>query len=275
MWSNLNPSGSGLCFMNRIDERLASVRLKARPALVPYLTAGYPSIELTVPLASAVLSSGADMLELGIPFSDPLADGPTIQMTSFEALKNGMSVGRALEIGKEIRERDRESPLIFMGYFNPFLKYGTAQLLKDMNASGIDGIIVPDLPQEEAEVFGNKCSEYGVYLIPLLAPTSTDERIYSACEQAKGFVYCVSLTGVTGARSSLSSGVHDLVLRIREFTDLPVLVGFGISRKEDVRRISQFADGAVVGSAFLDAVSKASAGKETDVAADFVRALLP
>lgn len=260
--------------MNRIDERLALVKSKSRPALVPYLTAGYPSIELTVPIASAVLSSGADMLELGIPFSDPLADGPTIQMTSFEALKNGMSVSTAMEIGKEIRECDGEAPLIFMGYFNPFLRYGTAKLLQDMNASGIDGIIIPDLPQEEAEVFGNICGEYGVYLIPLLAPTSTDERIYSACEEANGFVYCVSLTGVTGARSNLSSGVDDLVLRIREFTDLPVLVGFGVSRKEDVRRISQFANGAVVGSAFLDAISKADLGKETDRAVDFVKGLL-
>ncbi|MBE42430.1 MAG: tryptophan synthase subunit alpha [Chloroflexi bacterium] len=258
---------------NRIDQRLEKLSSENKPALVPYLTVGYPTVELTVPIATKVLSSGADMLELGIPFSDPLADGPTIQETSFIALENGTTISTAIESVREIRTIDSESPLIFMGYFNPFLRYGFENLLMDIKSAGVDGLIVPDLPTEESDVLFAECRKQSIHLIPLLAPTSTDERIESACKTAGGFIYCVSLTGVTGARNRLSSGVEELVRRIRAFTDLPVLVGFGISSQSDVDRIGQFANGAVVGSAFLDAVSGADFGKEVETASEFVRGL--
>jgi len=260
-------------FKNRIDYCLEKVGTENRPALVPYLTVGYPTLELTVPIATKILSSGADMLELGIPFSDPLADGPTIQNTSFKALDNGVTIGTAIDSVKGIRVDNKESPLIFMGYFNPFLRYGFEKLLIDAKLAGVDGLIVPDLPAEESGELSEKCQDQGIHMIPLLAPTSTDERIESACKNAGGFIYCVSLTGVTGARNRLSSGVEDLVQRIRSYTDLPVLVGFGVSTRTDVERIGQFASGAVVGSAFLDAVAKSDLGKEIETASQFVKGL--
>jgi len=258
---------------NRIDLRLEKLSSENRPALVPYLTVGYPTVKLTVPIATKILSSGADMLELGIPFSDPLADGPTIQATSFKALKNGTTIGIAIELVREIRTIDNVSPLIFMGYFNPFFRYGFENLLMDIKSAGVDGLIVPDLPTEESDVLFAECRKQGIHLIPLLAPTSTDGRIESACKTAGGFIYCVSLTGVTGARNRLSAGVEGLVRRIRAFTNLPVLVGFGISNQSDVEKIGQFANGAVVGSAFLDAVASSDLGKEVETASQFVRGL--
>jgi tryptophan synthase alpha chain len=259
--------------VNRIDETLASIRIEKKIALVPYLTVGYPTISLSGDLALSVLSSGADMVELGIPFSDPLADGPTIQMTSQRALENGVTLQTAFDTVRQIRFSDTKSPLIFMGYFNPFLRYGLSKLIKDSSSIGIDGLIIPDLPTEESYFLVKEAQKSQVHLIPLLAPTSTDERIESACEIAGGFIYCVSLTGVTGARSGLDSGVESLVGRIRKYTDLPIMVGFGVSRKEDVENIGYFADGAVVGSALLDAISNSNKGEELNAAANFVSGL--
>ena len=258
---------------NRIDYCLERVGAENRPALVPYLTVGYPTVELTVPIATKILASGADMLELGIPFSDPLADGPTIQDTSFKALENGVTITTAIDSVKGIRVDNNDSPLIFMGYFNPFHRYGFDKLLIDIKSAGVDGLIVPDLPAEESGILSEKSRDQGIHMIPLLVPTSTDERIESACKNAGGFIYCVSLTGVTGARNRLSTGVEELVQRIRAFTDLPVLVGFGVSTHSDVERIGQFASGAVVGSAFLDAVAKSDLGREVDTASQFVKGL--
>ena len=258
---------------NRIDLKLLEVKSENRPALVPYLTVGYPSIKLSAEIALKTLVSGADMLELGIPFSDPIADGPTIQKTGFKALENGVSLSVCMDVLTKVREENNDSPIIFMGYFNPFLQYGLERFMGDASDRGLDGLIIPDLPMEESVVISEQCRKNGIHHIPLLAPTSTKERIKSSCEQAGGFIYCVSLTGVTGARDGLSKGVENLVERIRVHTNLPVLVGFGVSQKKDVEMISKFADGAVVGSAFLDHIANSSEGSEISSAGELIESI--
>ncbi len=258
---------------NRIDSTLAALRAEGKAALAPFVTLGYPDVPTSEAMAVAILESGGDMLELGIPFSDPLADGPTVQMTSFRALENGANLRGALASLQRLRQKGVDSPLIFMGYLNPFLNYGIEAFARDASNAGMDGIIIPDLPPEEAPPYQAILESEGIHLIPLLAPTSTDERIKRACKQASGFIYCVSVTGVTGARSELSGGVEGLARRIREHTDLPILVGFGVSRQEHVDSISRFADGAVVASAMLDNVSRVPIENAAETAAEFVRGL--
>ena len=258
---------------NRIDVRLKELREAGETALAPFVTIGFPDIETSEDLVEVIAQSGGDMLELGIPFSDPLADGLTVQKASFRALENGVSVTTSLGVLRRLRGRGVEAPLIFMGYFNPFLRYGTERFVADAAEAGLDGIIVPDLPPEEAGPFKELCESRGIYLVPLLAPTSTDERIAQACKGANGFIYCVSLTGVTGARQELSSGLSDMVGRIRRHTDLPVLVGFGVSSRQHVTEIGRFADGAVVASALLDAIDRSTADQVLETASEFVRKL--
>ncbi len=259
---------------NRIDSKILSTKSDNRPALVPYLTVGYPRIEESADIALKVLGSGADMLELGVPFSDPIADGPTIQKTSFKALENGVSLSVCMDVLTTIRKSDDSSPIIFMGYFNPFLQYGLESFLSDASERGLDGLIIPDLPMEESEAISRRCMENGIHHIPLLAPTSTEERIKLSCEHAGGFIYCVSLTGVTGARDGISTDVEGLVSKIRSHTNLPVLVGFGVSQKRDVEKISKFAEGAVVGSAFLDHISGAEQGDVIESASEFIKNII-
>ena len=258
---------------NRIDTVLDRLRESGRTALVPYITVGFPDIPTSEDLAKTILESGGDMLELGVPFSDPLADGPTIQMTSYRALQNGVTVRECLDVVRRLRASGVESPLIFMGYYNPYLRYGPERFLDDAAAAGLDGMIVPDLPTEESKQFGEMCASRGIHLIPLLAPTSSDERIEDACKAARGFIYCVSLTGVTSARSTLSRATSGLVERIRQHTELPILVGFGVSRPEHLVEIGTYAEGAVVGSALLDAVDNAPPDGKVDAARDFIHAL--
>ena len=241
----------------------------------PFITIGFPDVPTSVEVAAALLSSGADMLELGIPFSDPLADGTTVQKTSYRALREGVTVGTGLDVVRQLRGRGIDAPLVLMGYFNPFLSYGQEALVQDAAEAGVDGLIVPDLPHEEADPLRQLCESSGLYLIPLLAPTSTDQRIALACKRAGGFIYCVSVTGVTGARAGLSEGLEGMVARIRRHTDLPVLVGFGVSSKRHVETIRRFADGVVVASALLDAVGSAPDKEAARVAGEFVRALRP
>ena len=258
---------------NRIDVKLQELKVARKTALAPFITIGFPDVETSVALAKAIVQAGADILEMGIPFSDPLADGPTVQMSSFRALQQGVNVRVSLDVARRLRHDGVDAPLIFMGYYNPFLRYGASDLVRDAAKAGVDGLIVPDLPPEESGPFKDLCDSRGLYLIPMLAPTSTDERIAQACRDAKGFIYCVSLTGVTGARTELASGLADLVGRIQRHTDLPVLVGFGVSQREHVEAIGRFADGAVVGGALVDAIDKAPKGMAVQVAAEFVARL--
>ena len=258
---------------NRIDTVLGKLRESGRTALAPYITIGFPDVPTSEEIVRTILASGGDMLELGVPFSDPLADGPTIQMTSYRALQNGVTVRECLNVVRRLRASGVESPLIFLGYYNPYLRYGLDRFLDDAAAAGLDGMIVPDLPTEEATQFGEMCASRGIHLIPMLAPTSSDERIEDACKAAGGFIYCVSLTGVTSARSTLSRATAGLVERIRQHTDLPILVGFGVSRPEHLVEIGTYAEGAAVGSALLDAVDNAPPDGKVDAARDFIHTL--
>lgn len=258
---------------NRIDTTLSRLRENGQQALGPFVTIGFPDIPTSEALARVLLESGGDMLELGVPFSDPLADGPTVQMTSYRALQNGVTVARCVEAVKNLRDSGVESPLVLMGYYNPFLHYGLDTFLDDAAAAGMDGLIVPDLPTEEAAQLSEMAARRDIHMIPLLAPTSSDERIRDACEWAGGFIYCVNFIGVTGARSSSSLSTPALVERIRRHTDLPILVGFGVSRREHIEEIATFADGAIVASALLDAVDSAPDDAKLDTARNFIHTL--
>ncbi len=260
---------------NRIDTIFADTDGSRSPVLGLFVTVGFPDVTTSTEIAEAVLEAGADFLELGVPFSDPLAEGPTIQKTSHRALQQGVNVAVCLDVVRSLRKRGTTSPLIFMGYYNPYLRYGLEEFVGDAAEAGLDGLIVPDLPHEEATTLRELCDSRGIYLIPLLAPTSTDERIAVACEHARGFIYCVSVTGVTGAREQLRSGVEELVSRIRRHTALPILVGFGVKTREHVESIGAFATGAVIGSALLDAVDQAQNGRTVDAAQRFVARVRP
>ena len=260
---------------NRIDIKLAQVKASGRPAVVPWVTVGYPDVETSEALAEAIVRAGGDMLEMGIPFSDPLADGPTIQAASQRALEHGVNIDTALTLLRHLRGKGVEAPLIFMGYLNPLFHYGTKRFAENASAAGLDGIIIPDLPTDEARPYRDTLEEKGIYLIPLLAPTSSEKRIAEACEAAKGFIYCVSLSGVTGARSEVSANTAGLVSRIRQHTDLPVLVGFGVSLRRHVEEIGEYADGAVVASALLNAIDAVPRERVLEVASEFVRGLIP
>lgn len=275
IWNNycLEHSNSVEIMTNRIDETFKRLKQEGKSALAPFVTVGFPDVQSSEDIAVAIVDAGADLLELGIPFSDPLADGPTIQMTSYRALEQGVSLSTSLQMLRNLRSRGVEVPLVFMGYYNPFLHYGLERFVSDAVEAGIDGVIVPDMPTEESGEFKAICEKKELYVIPLLAPTSTDQRIADACKDAKGFIYCVGLTGVTGARRALATGLSDMVSRIRKHTDLPVMVGFGVSQPEHVQQISEFADGAIVASAFLDAIDKASESDRISTAVEFVKNL--
>ncbi len=236
-------------------------QLKGRneKALIAYITAGDPDIQTTGELLKCLVESGADMIELGIPFSDPMADGPTIQEASQRALENRFSIGAILELVRDFRTFS-DIPLILFGYYNPLLQYGLERLARDAGQAGADGFLVVDLPPEEAGDLKKAADSHDLDMIFLLAPTSTDERIAKVAELASGFAYYVSITGVTGARESLAEMMDVYVEKIRKFIDLPVGIGFGVSRPEHVREICGFADAVIVGSAIIKEV-QAHAGK--------------
>jgi len=237
--------------MTRLSDRLAALKTRGEKALVCYTVAGDPSLERTPEIVRALDSAGVDAIELGVPFSDPLADGPSIQAASQRALAQGSSVAKTFEAVRAIR-RESQIPLILMTYFNPTLRYGTERFARDAAAAGVDGVIQTDLTPEEADDWITAARACGLDTVFLLAPTSTDARIELVSRISTGFVYCVSRTGVTGARDDIPAELPDLVRRVKKRTDLPVCVGFGVSKPEHVRRISAFADGVVVGSALVD-----------------------
>ena len=258
---------------NRIDSRLGGLKESGRKALVIYVTAGFPDVETSEAIIEAVVEAGADVIEIGVPFSDPLADGPSVQRSSFLALKNGVNLHTCLEMLRRLRGRDTETPMLFMGYYNPFLQYGLESFASEAFEAGLDGLIVPDLPAEEAAPLRDAVDPKGIHVIPLLAPTSTDPRIVADCARAGGFVYCVSVTGVTGARAQMSSGVSRLVGQIRGHTEVPIMVGFGVSTREHFLEMGKIADGVVVGSALIDAIAEAPRGGEVEAAVKFVESL--
>nr|5EY5_A Chain A, LBCATS-a [synthetic construct]5EY5_C Chain C, LBCATS-a [synthetic construct] len=242
--------------MNRIAEAFEELKKKGEKALIPFITAGDPDLETTLELVRALVEAGADIIELGIPFSDPLADGPTIQRASQRALASGTTLDKVFEMVRELREKNTDVPIVFLTYYNPIFRYGIERFVKECAEAGVDGLIVPDLPPEEAADLAAAAEKYGVDLIFLVAPTSTDERIKMIAKHASGFVYCVSVTGVTGARSEIAADLAELVSRIRKHTDLPIAVGFGISTPEQAAEVAQVADGVIVGSAIVKRIEE-------------------
>jgi tryptophan synthase alpha chain len=256
--------------MDRLKNAFELITEKGNPGVIPFLTVGFPSVKDTIALVQALEQSGAAVIELGVPFSDPLADGPTIQRSSFHALENGVNLGTCLDVCKKLREIGVKVPLVLMGYYNPFFAYGIETFARDANASGVDGVIVPDLPYEESGSFANALSNNDIHLIPLLAPTSTDERIAKSCKAASGFVYCVSLTGVTGARDEIPDGAFTITKRIRKQTSLPIAVGFGISKRKHVEALSNAAQAAVVGSALIQVIENNDDENRIQAVKDFL-----
>ena len=230
------------------------VRAEGRSALMPYFTLGYPTPELSLDILVEISRRGADLIELGVPFSDPLADGPTIQHSTQVALQQGMNLVRCLEMAAELRERGVSQPLILMGYTNPILAYGLERFVEQADRCGVDGFIVPDLPPEEAGPLQTACQIHNLALIHLLAPTSTPERIALAAARASGFLYLVSLTGVTGARQELAPDIGAFIQRVRAASDIPLAVGFGISTPQQAAQVAGLSDGVIVGSALINIV---------------------
>ena len=246
----------------RIAAAFERARAQGRAALIPYVPLGHPTPETSLTLAVAAIESGADLLELGIPFSDPLADGPVIQRATQSALKQGITVVRCLELAQTIRQQEPEAPLIFMGYTNPILAYGEDAFCSACSVAGVDGLIVPDLPPDEGTTLEAACRGTGLALIYMLAPTSTPERVQLVTERSQGFVYLVSVTGITGPRDRLPPDLAAFVERVRAVTAKPLAVGFGIASPKQAGQVASLADGVIVGSALVrlaeeaDAVSK-------------------
>ena len=236
--------------MSRIDEVFKRLKKGNGVALMPFLTAGDPDLDMTGEIIREMEKKGADIIELGIPFSDPLADGPTIQRSSQRALAGGVSLAKILIFLKELR-KDVSVPIVLMGYYNPIFHYGLERFARDAKDAGADGVIVPDLPPEEAEDLIREARRVDLDTVFLLAPTSTLERIERIAAVSRGFLYYVSLTGVTGQRDQLSGDIGLSIAKIREVTSQPICVGFGISKPEHVRTVSRFADGVIVGSALV------------------------
>jgi tryptophan synthase alpha chain len=257
--------------LEHISQTFARVRAEGRAALMPYFTLGYPTPEDSLAILQAIAGAGADLIELGIPFSDPLADGPTIQHSTQVALERGMTLGRALEITAELRSCHVSQPLLLMGYYNPILAYGVERFVRQAVSAGVDGFIIPDLPPEEAADLEAACRLRQCALVYLLAPTSTPERTATITAHTSGFLYLVSVVGVTGRRESLATDLEPFLNRARRAANVPVAVGFGISTPDQAQTVGRLADGVIVGSALIEAVS--GSARPTEAAARFVRSL--
>ena len=239
----------------RIDRRMAKLKAEGRPALVTYFMGGDPDYETSLSIMKALGRSGADIIELGMPFSDPMADGPAIQAAGLRSLKGGQTLVKTLKMAADFRKADDDTPIVLMGYYNPIYIYGVERFLKDARASGIDGLIVVDLPPEMDEELCIPALKGGINFIRLATPTTDDKRLPKVLQNTSGFVYYVSMTGITGSALADTGKVAEAVRRIKGHTDLPVCVGFGVKTAEQARVIGASADGVVVGTAIVNAVA--------------------
>lgn len=259
--------------MGRITERFAALRARSEKALIPFITGGDPDLDTTQAILIAIVRAGADAVEIGVPFSDPIADGPSIQRSSERALRSKTSLRRVLELVRRVRGRI-DVPLLLMGYANPFYAMGEEGFATAAAEAGVDGVIVPDLPPEEGLGLYAALERRGIDGVLLAAPTTKPERLRYLVACTRGFLYYVSLTGVTSARSEIAAGVRDAVLRAKELSTLPVCVGFGISTAAQACEVAGYADGVVVGSALVDRIAKAGSPEAAvDAAARFVAEL--
>ncbi|ADL68749.1 tryptophan synthase, alpha subunit [Thermoanaerobacterium thermosaccharolyticum DSM 571] len=258
--SALNNEMNTVASMNRIDKKFYELKQKGLKAMIPFITAGDPSLDVTVELVFKMEEGGADIIEIGIPYSDPLADGPIIQASSTRALKNGTKINNIMNAVKKIRQKS-EIPLVYLVYYNSIFKYGIERFVNEAKESGIDGLIIPDLPLEERKDIKEISEKYGIYLIPLVAPTSK-ERIKSICESGKGFVYCVSTKGVTGIRNSIETDIKEYMRTVSEYTNMPKAIGFGISGPDMAKRFAPYCDGIIVGSAIVKMINDSRSKEE-------------
>lgn len=258
----------------RIEKVLRNLREKREKSLIIYITAGDPNLKITEELVYSIAEAGADIVELGIPFSDPLADGPTIQQASYRALKGKVTISKILSTIEKIRKKS-SVPIVLMTYYNPIFCYGLDRFVVDSKAVGVDGIIVPDLPLEESEDFRGITDKAGIDLISFLAPTSTPERIAAIAQSARGFIYCVSVVGVTGVKKNFSPKIVEMIEKIRLYTDMPLAIGFGISGPEQAKEATKYADAVIVGSAVVKLIE--NSGKDLPImllqVSNFVKSL--
>jgi tryptophan synthase alpha chain len=251
--------------VSRIAARFAELKRAGRAAFVPFITAGDPDIETTQAILERLPKAGADLIELGIPFSDPMADGPAIQASSLRALQGGMTLVKTLDVVRRFRKHDAKTPIVLMGYYNPIHHYGTARFARDAAQAGVDGLITVDLPPEEDEVLRTPASAHGLDVVRLATPTTDSNRLKVILDGASGFLYYVSIAGVTGTKSFSAAAVREAVAKLKAHTQIPCAVGFGIKTPEQAAEIARFADGAVVGSAIVSLVAEgAKKGRSRD-----------
>ncbi|GAB4335964.1 MAG: tryptophan synthase subunit alpha [Dehalococcoidia bacterium] len=253
----------------RLRERFRT-RDRQRPLFIPYVTAAYPAPSDTVDILLAMEAGGADVIEIGVPFSDPLADGATIQHANEVALAQGASFALCLEFVRDARERGLQAPVLFMGYYNPLLAYGEERAVRDAREAGADGFIVVDLPPDEAGTFLAACRDHDMSFVPLVSPTTSEARIAGIAATADAFLYCVSVTGTTGARAELPPGLGEFIERVRKHTDLPLAIGFGISTREHVEQAGRLADAVVVGSAIISTIDAADGNRRAQGVREYV-----
>jgi tryptophan synthase alpha chain len=260
--------------MSRIRETFAALKHLGRGGFIPFITAGDPDLTTTELLLSELAAVGADIIELGVPFSDPVADGEVIQRASERALRNGVTLRDALTCIARARQ-NIDVPIVLFSYFNPLLKFGEDRLAEEAKRAGVDAVLVTDLTPEEAQTWTEKLIQRGLDPIFLVAPTTSDDRLAQIAKQARGFIYAISRAGVTGPRDEMTGDAEALVKRVRAVTDLPVAVGFGVSTAEQVREVWRFADAAVVGSAIVGQIEKLGGSRDlTNRVGDFARSLL-
>jgi tryptophan synthase alpha chain len=270
---SLYPSLYPLRVMTSVSQRFASLRDHARCALIPFITAGDPDLQTTAEALRTLDRAGADLIELGVPYSDPLADGPVIQAAATRALQRGTRLDHVLEVVQEVSPT-LQSPIILFTYYNPILNRGIDRFLEQVAAAGVKGLVVPDLPLEEAESLLKPAQAHGVEVTLLIAPTSPKERIVAIAQQSQGFIYLVSTTGVTGVRAQIQARVKDLISELREVTDQPIGVGFGISQPEHARQVMEWgADAAIVGSAVVKRLAEGTPAQGLKAIEEFCHSL--
>ena len=239
---------------SRVERRFEMLRSQQRGGLVTFITAGDPDPVTSAQILGGLAESGADIIEIGMPFSDPMADGPAIQAASQRALDNGMTLTQTLSMVKNFRATDQDTPIILMGYYNPIYRYGSQRFINDAKHSGVDGLIIVDLPPEEDSELCLPACEAGIHWIRLVAPTTSDQRLERVLTHSSGFIYYVSITGITGTQSAAGTDVEDAIQRLRKHSNLPIAIGFGITTPEDVAMMGNIGDAAVVGSALVNRI---------------------